>query len=279
MIDEKYIEKLNSFLKDDFEKNLFLAARKNLEADYHSLTFNNFAYAMRELIRHLLHRSAPDEEVLKCSWYKYDSTSKSEITRKQRLQYMIHGGLGVYLLKKLDLVQVINDACDNLLSQIKILNSYTHIGPKTFAIPLEKSKKLAQECISAVIEIISIIDLTKYAVYQKIENTLDDSLIKSTIFESFPEIEHLARRTSVEQLYAEGFKEIEILCDRVMFTVVGAAACYFEYGSRQEWRDGDGTIIRPSFPFSARITVMIENPFGEILTVDEIGINTDSWYE
>jgi len=82
MLDEKYIEKLNSFLKDDFEKDLFFAARKNLDAEYHSLTFNNFAYAMRELIRHLLHRSAPDEEIVQCSWYKYDSTSRSGITRR-----------------------------------------------------------------------------------------------------------------------------------------------------------------------------------------------------
>lgn len=279
MIDEKYIRQLNSFLKDDFEKDLFQAAIKNLSAEYHSLTFNNFAYAMRELIRHLLHRSAPDEEICKCSWFKYDPTSKSGITRRQRLQYMIHGGLGDYLLKKMELEQIINHACNNLLSQQKTLDSFTHIGPETFAISLEKTEQLAQECIAAVIRIISSIDQIKNAVFQKIENTLDDHLLESTIFESFEEIEVLARRASIEQLYAEGFEEIKILSNKVIFTVVGTANCYFEYGSRKEWQEGDGTVLNPSFPFQAKVSVMIEKPFGKAITVHKVGINTDSWYE
>lgn len=279
MINNKYSKQLNSFLKDDFERDLFQAAIKNLSAEYHSLTFNNFAYAMRELIRHLLHRSAPDEEIRKCFWFKHDSTSKSGITRRHRLQYMIHGGLGDYLLKKMDLDQIINDACDNLLSQQKILDSFTHIGHETFAISLEKSEQLAQECIAAVIRIISIIDQIKNSVFQKIENTLDDHLLESTIFESCEEIEVLARIAFIEELYAEGFKEITILSNKVIFTVIGRAHCYFEYGSRKEWREGDGTVLNPSFPFQANVSVMIEQPFGKAISVHKVGINTDSWYE
>ena len=279
MIDKKYIEKLNSFLKDGFEKDLFLAARKNLDAEYHSLTFNNFAYAIRELIRHVLHRSAPDEEILQCSWYKHDPTSKSGITRRQRLQYMIHGGLGVYLLEKLDLAQAINDACDNLLAQQKRLDSFTHIGSNTFGISLDDSKKLAEECIEAVIEIISIIDQIKQAVFEKIENTLDSHLLESTIFESCVEIEVLANRAYVEELYPEGFDEIKILSKKVIFIVKGKANCHFEYGSRKEWNEGDGTVIKPSFPFQAKVSVMIQEPFGEEIIVHRVGIDTDSWYE
>lgn len=279
MLDEKYIKKLNSFLKDDFEKDLFFVSRKNLDAEYHSLTFNNFTYAMRELIRHLLHRSAPDEEIVQCSWYKFDSTSKSGITRRQRLQYMIHGGLGVYLLQNLDLVQVINDACDNLLSQQKRLDSFTHIGPNTFGISLVDSEKLAEECIKAVIEIISIIDQIKQAVFEKIEDTLDSHLLESTIFESCEEIEILANRAFIEELYAEGFDDIKILSNKVIFIVNGTANCHFEYGSRKEWNEGDGTVLKPSFPFQAKVSVIIQQPFGEEIIVHRVGINTDSWYE
>lgn len=279
MIENKYIKQLNSFLTNNFENDLFQAAIVNLNTEYNSLTFNNFAYAMRELIRHILHRSAPDEELRKCSWFKHDSSSNNGITRRQRLQYMIHGGLGIYLLRDMDLAQEINDACDNLLSQQKILDSFTHISPKTFAISLENSKELAQECITAVIRIISIIDQIKNKVFQKIENTLDDHLLEATLFGSFEEIEILARRASIEQLYVKEFKEITILFDKVIFTVVGKAQCYFEYGSRKEWQEGDGTVIRPSFPFQAKVSVMIQQPFGKSLSIDTIGINTDSWYE
>lgn len=279
MIDKHDIDKLNSFFTDEFENDLFQAAIKNLSSEYHSLTFNNFAYAMRELIRHLLHRSAPDEEIRKCSWFKHDPTSKSGITRRHRLQYMIHGGLGNYLLRKMELEQLINDACENLLSQQKILDSFTHIGPTTFAIPLEKSQELAQQCIAAVIRIISIINQIKNDVFEKIEANLDSHLLESTIFESCAEIEVLARRASIEELHTEGFDKITILSHKVILTIVGTASCYFEYGSRAEWREGDGSVLRPSFPFQAQVTVMIEQPFGEALSVQRVGINTDSWYE
>lgn len=279
MIDKRDIDKLNSFFKDEFENDLFKAAIKNLSAEYHLLTFNNFAYAIRELIRHLLHRSAPDEEIRKCSWFKHDPTSKSGITRQHRLQYMIHGGLGSYLLKTMELDQIINDACKNLLSQQKILDSFTHIGPRTFAIPLEKSEQLAQECITAVIEIISITDQIKNAVFKKIETAIDGHLLESTIFESCAEIEVLARRASIEELYTEGFEKIMIVSDKVMFTVLGTANCYFEYGSRKEWQEGDGTVLRPSFPFQAQVIVTIKQPFGETLSVQGVSIDTDSWYE
>ncbi|MDM1757586.1 hypothetical protein HX127_08370 [Acinetobacter sp. 256-1] len=279
MINDECIQQLDSFLKDGFERNLFQAAIRNLSAEYHSLTFNNFAYAMRELIRHLLHRSAPDDEIRQCSWFQPDSTSKSGIIRRHRLQYMIHGGLGDYLLKKFGLDQIIEDVCDNLLLQQKTLDAFTHIGPTTFEIPQEECQKLAQECIEAVIKIISIIDQIKNAVFTKIEDTLDGHLLESTIYESIEEIEALARRASIEELYTTGFDKITILSNKVIFTVVGNANCYFEYGSRREWREGDGTVLMPSFPFQAEVSVMIEIPFGEAISVHHVGINTDSWYE
>lgn len=56
--------------KDQFELDLYEAAVHNLSDLSNKLRFNNFAYAMRELSRHVLHRLAPSEGVLKCSWYK-----------------------------------------------------------------------------------------------------------------------------------------------------------------------------------------------------------------
>ncbi|WP_414863271.1 hypothetical protein [Pseudomonas chlororaphis] len=50
---------------------------RNLEDKQNKLRFNNFAYAMRELARHVLKRLAPDDKVLKCAWYKTRSPRKT----------------------------------------------------------------------------------------------------------------------------------------------------------------------------------------------------------
>ena len=60
---------IKRYLDGDFEKRLISSCLKNLLDTNNELRFNNFAYSIRELSRHILHRLAPDEKVLNCSWY------------------------------------------------------------------------------------------------------------------------------------------------------------------------------------------------------------------
>lgn len=69
-------------LLPEFEKELFSAAQKNLGDKTNPLRLNNYAYAIRELTRHVLHRLAPDENVIRCSWYKNETDKANGITRK-----------------------------------------------------------------------------------------------------------------------------------------------------------------------------------------------------
>lgn len=61
---EVLITSLGARLKTDFEQRLFEATINNLFDAYNPLRFNNFAYATRELVRHILTRIAPDKGVL-----------------------------------------------------------------------------------------------------------------------------------------------------------------------------------------------------------------------
>ena len=63
--------KLELIAQAGFERNLVRACFDNLEATG-PLRFNNFAYSLRELLRHVFHRLAPDMSVKKCCWYKPD---------------------------------------------------------------------------------------------------------------------------------------------------------------------------------------------------------------
>lgn len=89
---DKCVQSIRQIVGPAFERPLLDAAIANLDAPG-PLCFNNFSYALRELLRHVLHRLAPDEQVRACSWFKADESAKSGITRAQRATYAIQGGL------------------------------------------------------------------------------------------------------------------------------------------------------------------------------------------
>ena len=55
---------LATFLQAGFEQDLHASAFQNLADLNNKLRFNNFAYAIRELMRHVLNRLAPTESVI-----------------------------------------------------------------------------------------------------------------------------------------------------------------------------------------------------------------------
>lgn len=131
---EYLIKEIIERLSGDFEHDLFEASLHNLDDSSNKLRFNNFAYSIRELTRHILARLAPDKNVINTTWYKPIDTERPDfITRKQRMRYAIQGGLSnEYVSSSLgidvdEIGKKINDTID-------ILSKYTHINPKTFDI-------------------------------------------------------------------------------------------------------------------------------------------------
>jgi hypothetical protein len=93
-------EVIKEILESEFEKELFDAAMANLNDDSNKLRYNNFAYSIRELSRHFLHRLSPEDDVKSCQWFEI-LTETGNLTRTQRIKYAIHGGLTDEILTKL----------------------------------------------------------------------------------------------------------------------------------------------------------------------------------
>ncbi|MCC5912457.1 MAG: hypothetical protein JJT76_18725 [Clostridiaceae bacterium] len=92
-MNEKTIKSISSKLHDGFESKLFETSLKELEDINSPIRINTFSLSLRELIRHILARLAPDEKVLRSKWYENLTDKEHGVTRQQRMLYAIKGGL------------------------------------------------------------------------------------------------------------------------------------------------------------------------------------------
>ena len=86
-------EEIESYLETEFERKLFSASTTYLENDSDPLRINSFAYSLRELIRNVFERRAPEEKVKSCTWFEKE-TGNGKPSRKQRYIY----SKNIYLL-------------------------------------------------------------------------------------------------------------------------------------------------------------------------------------
>lgn len=272
-LEVKELEKeLIPLFKNSFEKKLFIASIKNLHGR-NSLAFNNFSYAIRELIRHLLHRLSPDKDVIKCSWYKPILNGK--ITRSDRIKYMIHGGLGNFILDKIYLRERIEEAQAELLNNIDVLNKYTHIESHTFNLKPKEKYTLSIECLKAVREILNLIQETRESIFEFIMENIDDALNERVAMQYVESIDELSSHTIVEEIYSELHNGVDISSDTIEINVVGTIGCNLQYGSR---RDIEFETYM-SFPFNVPVSIKIKRPFGEHISLGHLSVNTEKFYE
>lgn len=148
MLQMNFIKEFQENLDNDFEEQLFIACLRNYCSHGNPLRFSNFAYALRELINHVLSRMATDERVITAPWFTANKNNV-KVTRKQQAKYIAQkhipdGLLDAAALKKLD------DGIGWFNKNYQSLNYYTHITeeslksqPKDF---FEKAKLLIELC-------------------------------------------------------------------------------------------------------------------------------------
>ena len=244
-------EKLMLIPITPFEEALFEASTNYLKDTDDKLSFNSFAYSMRELSRIILHRLAPAEEIKKCPWYKpyYDPAKKEIITRAQRIQYAIQYGLKNYFLEKhLGITKKIIDRdISFLLKQIDILNSYTHINENTFDIDFMQHKKQTDEVIFAFINFVDHILVTKESIQSKIFTHIEVELENACYNELRDDIDWLATHTRVEEYSINNMRITKIDSQYIYAEASVSVSIKQQYGSDGDVTRDDGLILNKSF--------------------------------
>ncbi len=167
MIDDKLLQNIENRLSGNFEKDLFRASIENITQSTSPIRFNNFAYAIRELTRHILARLSPDDEVRKCRWYKNETERENGISRKQRIYYAIHGGLlPAYVQGTLKIdVEAFNRDFRDIVER---LNKFTHIERETFGLDEASIFLYVNETLGILVDFFDFIQDTKKKLIRRI---------------------------------------------------------------------------------------------------------------
>lgn len=277
-LEEEYKEKIAKVLLDGFEKELLDASFVNLSHEG-ELKFNNFAYALRELIRHLLNRLAPSNDVKACAWFKPDPTSKTEITRKHRIKYAVQGGLSDQYVEKKLYVTDVDDVSAKLVAIIKMLNEFTHIEKHTFNLDNDKVERNATQCLKATVRFTQLINETRFEVLNALPDNIDKALVERIINESVEDVMELSTHQFIESIESDEVIVENIGPKPLELRVLGSLDCELQYGSGSDIKRGDGATINESFPIDALISVKYSAPLGSSMKVNHLKVDTSSWDE
>jgi len=133
-------EQIKRYLATDFEMKLFSASAAYLENKDDPLRINSFAYSLRELIRNVFERRAPEEKVKSCSWFK-NETDNGKPSRKQRYIYCVQGGLshkfvsdelGMDVLEPWKEIKKLSILFQSLRTSMKLPSTYQMTNAKVF---------------------------------------------------------------------------------------------------------------------------------------------------
>lgn len=269
-------EQIQRQLKTEFEKSLFFAAFRNLNDSSNPLRFNNFAYACRELVRHILARLAPDDKVRSCTWYRNETERENGISRKQRVYYAVQGGLAdTYVKKCLGLdVEAIHRALRNATDR---LSKYTHIEVDTFAITDCRVAGYVHDTLCSVCGLFDAIEGCRKMLIDALWEHIDLSVINTSLRDTICAIDELATHHFIDEVHTDNITIARIDSDNIWFLAEGSITCELQWGSNSDLERGDGVVFPQSFPFKCELWSPVHEPQNVQSDTRSLTVDTSSW--
>ena len=268
-------------MNTSFEKELCIAAFDNLKV-VNKLRFNNFAYSIRELSRHILYRLAPDKDIKLCTWYKSSKNKNGDIviSRADRINYAIHGGFDNNVLAAMGLKSSIEQARKTMLDSIDALNKYTHVNENTFDVPESEVEILVDKVIGSFNGFVDVMTNIRRKVISHLENEINHEILIATLYETYSEIDILSTHSSIENYYIDSILVDDITSQDVSFTINGTVDVRLQYGSDGDQRRDDGYVTNMSFPFRADVSAEIKTSLKRFHLDGDIHfeVDTDEYY-
>lgn len=273
----KQISKISSLLSSGFQRDLLNASFKNLSDDSNPLSFNNFAYSMRELSIHILDELAPDDEVVKCEWFNPKESYEGKPSRRQKIKYAIQGVLkDAFVDSKIIPIEKVKDRQEFLTKSIAMLSKYTHVNEDTFDISLIKKDKMAEQVISSLVEFAELIQKYRKELIEETESFISDNIFSEVILDAMHDIQILSTHYEVEDIsFSTSLNSINT--DLIIFDIQGFLVIRLQWGSDGDLRRGDGHEHSESFPFTCEAYVKLGVDDYSSIDINNLLINTDQY--
>ena len=269
-------ERIISVLTEGFERALYVSAHQNLKDLDNKLRLNNFAYGMRELMRHVLSRLAPNDSVTKCIWYKNETDKPLGISRRQRANFAVQGGLCDEYVRDVLKLETEN-IHGTLIKAIKELSRLTHVEEGVFGLSEPYVTARVLETEKAFAELCSTIDSCREEIIQALWVEIDQAVIYQAISETITAIDEISAHHSIEDVYLHEIEIIGLSHDRITFQASGSITAGLQWGSNSDVRRGDGLLGKESFPFTCIIWSPVDDPPGVQMEDDGLHVDTSSW--
>lgn len=269
------VDELRMYLAKGFEQQCLDATVKILDNKDNPLYLNLFAVSMRELVRNVLARLSPDDEVKSCSWYKEDAGKVKYPIRAQRIQYVIHGGLTPdYVNEELEIDTAHAISC--LTQHFSDLSEYTHFSEKNFGI-IDTEDAFARDILSSALNVFREMSSCRKQVESSALEYVKGDVLDKFLFETVGDLDLLATHYFVELVECIDTEVKAIQAKSVVYEVGGVVDVELQYGSNSDLKNDFGATAGASLPFTATVNGDVAK-LELIQDVEEINVNTDSWY-
>ncbi|WP_162754778.1 hypothetical protein [Escherichia coli] len=267
-----FVNDFMSHLETDFEKELFTACLRNYASHGNPLLFHNFAFSIRELIKHIIEKKSPNDKLLQASWYKREH-EHYEISRRQRLKYCSQAKISDAYLGE-EFLEESNERIDEMLKLYFFLNKYTHITEKYMHPSPQEFFLKAKQILQIATEILNGIHICRDELIRTLEDKIRNAVIDTAV-SSMPEnLVTIANHAYVDYTEVEEFGITSIDDEYINIYASGTVYVTQEYGSRN-----DGVSLEESYPFTLHMASHLDSPETFEVISEALEVDTSSWYD
>jgi hypothetical protein len=271
-------EKLQPRLANDFQRRLLAATMQSVQEAANPLRLNNFSSSFRELFRHVLVELAPDHQVTATSWFVPDVKNDGRVTRAQKVNYVIHGGLDpAYVEDKLS----INITAERqaLLKTIDRLNKFTHVNEDSFGSNAEDVERHSFAACEALQSFLDCADEARNLLCSRVEEQVRDDVVSEAISETILSLDEIASHHCIDEVEVHQIEVTSIDHAEIQFIAYGSVGVELQWGSNSDIRRGEGAVSRDSYPLTCKFISKVDNPEELEVVEDSLCVDTSSWWD
>lgn len=269
------LRSVHGSLSDGFERELLAAGVALLETKS-PVAINCFALVIRELVRHVLSRLSPDNEVTLASWFTRRTAQQSGPTRRERLWYATVGGLELEFVDE-ELGFDVEPKIGEWLHVLNELSALAHVEEARFNLDSRRVWELADRATSALRGVLDQITAVRSRVAEAVTGHIDRVLLETAISDGLAETAILSTHTAIESLRGYDVQATKVGATTIELIVKGEVEVQLAWGSSRERAEGEGAEMKELFPFTCRMAIGID--FDNVRCVGPIEVDTSSWFE